>query len=1273
MRISVALGRFPGLKAFLISLLCVVLVVSICPPFTFAVEPDDVGSASAAEEEQSQDLDAPADVVSPEPEGASDAGLEEADEGAEGEDGANQGDAMNPEASDSEASGDEAGAGQGDEGGIDEEAVEDPVDDAEGIEESKDGEGTEEGEALDSESSSASEEEVGADAKDEKKAEKPTVLEADTDEVHAKLTVDASVELPEGASLIVTSLVDQEAQAAEAAAAEAEAAAAAELEAVEPEAVAEEGEAAGEEAAAEPVDEPVDETVTGADVAIAGMTDAMDAYLQKRGIEEEGDLVVADAFAVEVVDGQDAVVSIDPKKAKLTFTLKAASADLDYENAYAIDRIPADEDATPEEQAALSKPVSTAFEEEYANGEQAAEGIQYQAKATKVTDELETDAETGEAELEVDGVKSILLVKREAAAVAAEGPVKAPPAGLPDTVNTINTADYGITLNLFDYIANDTVSNPSNTYGNNNTYGVNSIGGTERTNLRFYAAGNLVSDPGINTFAGENNGDYNQQYAMQGIVRSELGGSGTDYAHRYPELNTNGGGSLSYLFDGANDQYKTSYTNVNGLFWEDNGYLRYNSNTNYAWFDEGENKIYVYEDTYERHSDHGNHYAVGFFPFNQYTGNNDTYINPWDRQPTDVQHQFGMSMTAEITLPYGGQVNGEDMIFKFSGDDDMWVFLDGQLILDVGGIHQPVEGTINFATGEVSLGSGTVVPVSQTSYSMTQGDAVETNQPTMGTNTHLWNINPKTGEGQSGAGSLGTYDSNWRAGTTHTLQFFYLERGGCDSNLEIVTNIYRAPKKALTVTKQWANVTEDELAGQSVELELVRKAVHKAGELGSNPALEYRVVDTFAVTPDEPTKVWTGLPAEGYLSDTAIGTDPYYDFYYFVREKNGSVPEDYDTAYEGTQDGNIIVLLDEQLEYYNGVFQGVSAEYSPTTIVNAHTYVEVEKYWLNKAGEADDASHEFDEVWVQLYQQTWDEDSSSWLDEVPVDNGLVQLTDGNWSARIPVTQTGDGVRYIAKEGVMEGGSFVPRDVLLAAKDAPEDDGIPYVHVATNYTRNNAITDDGEIAWGPDEAYSGDAHLELLAYGNGKAVISNRPAAEVVLKKVDAIDGTSPLSATFEVYRDGEDPDTFDSAVDTQKVTNLADSSTSFTTGDDGLVTISGLLEGTYWVVETQAPDGFTLYDGGAAIQLVVAADYSVTGPSGDGRTTANLVDEDGVFTLVVPDSRAYDLPASGGPGMLAFLFVGAFAMALAAGLIIQRRKSYESNYAHASAYATRRW
>ena len=142
--------------------------------------------------------------------------------------------------------------------------------------------------------------------------------------------------------------------------------------------------------------------------------------------------------------------------------------------------------------------------------------------------------------------------------------------------------------------------------------------------------------------------------------------------------------------------------------------------------------------------------TAGYFPFNN--------VN----KANEKQHNLGFGTKYEMTfkLQSDGCVgvvdeNGNDLdtndyksrvhtIFEFEGDDDLWVFIDGKLAMDIGGIHQPTNGTINFTTQKVMVNGS-----QQTGFDFSQ-----------------------------------LYDGN-----KHTLQVFYIERGGCDSNCKIMFNM----------------------------------------------------------------------------------------------------------------------------------------------------------------------------------------------------------------------------------------------------------------------------------------------------------------------------------------------------------------------------------------------------------------------------------------------------------------------------------------------------
>lgn len=224
------------------------------------------------------------------------------------------------------------------------------------------------------------------------------------------------------------------------------------------------------------------------------------------------------------------------------------------------------------------------------------------------------------------------------------------------------------------------------------------------------------------------------------------------------------------------------------------GYYYYDAKLNAASYNQTDQRFYVY-DYLSRTSDSANNNDSGkysdFLPLNSpyentngqaiktytYAGDDGEYSNVahytydarynsdgsatnqvmsnlWFGMSVDVL--FGLSDIPGEKLPNGEYGNkdlyGNDMNFKFAGDDDVWILVDGKVALDLGGIHQAAEGEINFSTGQITV------------------------------------------NGRS-AGTL----SGISAGE-HTLTILYLERGGSMSNCAIYFNL--APRFSLTLQKE---------------------------------------------------------------------------------------------------------------------------------------------------------------------------------------------------------------------------------------------------------------------------------------------------------------------------------------------------------------------------------------------------------------------------------------------------------------------------------------
>ena len=181
--------------------------------------------------------------------------------------------------------------------------------------------------------------------------------------------------------------------------------------------------------------------------------------------------------------------------------------------------------------------------------------------------------------------------------------------------------------------------------------------------------------------------------------------------------------------------------------------------------------------------------TYGFFPFNE--------TIPNGAQASNYNYGFGAKLQFNFTLTENGTVksdNGEDVPIKFffSGDDDVWVFIDGQLVLDVGGAHGKASGLLEFgAKGDKNI----VTPyVSKVKI----GGTANRNSGNLG-NSNDWDNQVKktiTYQGSNSknekidfyyAGDTGDtieYDK----GTTHTLTMYYMERGMWESNMAIAFN-----------------------------------------------------------------------------------------------------------------------------------------------------------------------------------------------------------------------------------------------------------------------------------------------------------------------------------------------------------------------------------------------------------------------------------------------------------------------------------------------------
>lgn len=328
-----------------------------------------------------------------------------------------------------------------------------------------------------------------------------------------------------------------------------------------------------------------------------------------------------------------------------------------------------------------------------------------------------------------------------------------------DVEKTVDSAKSGITINMFNY----------------DTAGINA-----GHSLKFSNG----SDGG--------NEDYNKYRGPAdlslGIMQKRLG------ADSYPILNKGKVESSSYLFSTDKGTGKEFYSGANYLFKKDaDGYYEYDSAENFAQFNKNTKEFTVYKVPgssqdpidLQQGSKHGS-----FFPFNT-LGDHKYWGIPQISEKSPDFH-FGMTMSAKFIQPKDGKINGNNMVFEFSGDDDVWVYIDGVLVLDIGGIHNAVSGSINFADGTVKVGSN---------------------------NYTLKNLFKEAGAEKEGDFVSGK--DIFKDYTAHTINFYYLERGKGDSNCKLKFNLPTVPKKSVTVEKQLSNTDKEKYANVEFKFQLL--------------------------------------------------------------------------------------------------------------------------------------------------------------------------------------------------------------------------------------------------------------------------------------------------------------------------------------------------------------------------------------------------------------------------------------------------------------------
>ena len=326
----------------------------------------------------------------------------------------------------------------------------------------------------------------------------------------------------------------------------------------------------------------------------------------------------------------------------------------------------------------------------------------------------------------------------------------------------------------------------------------------------------------------QNNDNNHTYYAYQGLVANKTSTgkadgapllNGTETAIVEPHFNKEfllGKNSKNAKLGEVYENVKFPFTKVKNLFGNETNvdYWCFDSKdtTLYLKQDSGQNsdsKYFLQESTTNR--DPSKNVSAlsnpkdpyGYFPFNETAtpGVFSTY-----------NYGFGTKLQMDFTLTDDGMVETEkadgttektSIKFFFTGDDDVWVFIDGKLALDVGGAHGEVSGLLEFGKADEKNNSVTAY----VSRVKTGGTSLEGDQDEKKGNP----VKTVTYHGEDiKFYAQGTTFNDLDKGKKHTLTMYYMERGMWESNMAVAFNF--PDNNELQVQKEvdLTNVTDDD-------------------------------------------------------------------------------------------------------------------------------------------------------------------------------------------------------------------------------------------------------------------------------------------------------------------------------------------------------------------------------------------------------------------------------------------------------------------------------
>ena len=510
----------------------------------------------------------------------------------------------------------------------------------------------------------------------------------------------------------------------------------------------------------------------------------------------------------------------------------------------------------------------------------------------------------------------------------------------------------------------------------------------------------------------------------------------------------------------------------------------------------------------------------------------------------EVNFYFGLYGVADFYQPVGGQVNREDMIFEFTGDDDMVVYIDGVLVLDLGGIHDAQSGSINFATGEVKY------------TNRKQGEALT---------WHTHTIHNKFAAANKLDTTRWKDEKTFADGTQHKIQIFYMERGAGASNLKIKVNIPPIPDGSVNITKTVDGLDATQAAEEEYTLKLL-----KNGEVAKDQAFTRsgETDPTYSTNKEDGTfKIKAGetVNFDGIAEGTHIQVEEVDD---------GQI---YEVSYEAFNSDNTKIEGSSATVPSAGY---VRVEVKNNATAKTQSLTIHKKFKINdKFESAAPAWQIFDEVEFTLQEKNYGAPDSSYKDLHTVEYSA--FTNGSYKfSKLDPRKVYRVIEHIStatpdKNGGTGETPYV-KTTYVVGSGTTSVDGTTSGNIALGTMGANGKTFDG---------FFSNAVTFTNEYHSRKA--------DIQFTKVDAGDTAKKLKgAEFTLYTDENAATPWHREGSTDAVTA--------TSNDAGLVKFTDLPYNTetgttYYIKETKAPDGYVTNGTIYAATIAAGGTVSMTG------------------------------------------------------------------------------